>query len=109
MQAWVKRPDGGSRGSGAAGSAASYLSLAPRVTTIDREAIAGLASIAPRDVDDALGAAAARDGDGFVMAAWHVGMVRRRDHRRKAMGPVPGDVIGGGVTDVVRGRRRDGA
>src|SRR6516162_8282735 len=91
MWAWVKRP-----GPGRAGQARQRGSATSPISH----------SITPRDVDGALGAVAAGNGDFFRVAARHVGVVGGRDHRREAMGPIPGYIVSGGVADVVRRGRR---
>src|SRR5258705_376394 len=57
-------------------------------------------SVAPRDVDGSLFAVTSGNRHGFRAAAWHIGPVGRSDSRRKAMRPIPGNVIGVGVVDV---------
>ena len=63
-------------------------------------------SVAPGDVDGPISAAS---GDDHALrgAARHIGTIGRHHRRRIPMRPVPGNVIGGGVTDVVRDRRRN--
>ena len=63
-------------------------------------------SVAPRDVDGLLGAATPGNRYGLRGAARHIGAIRRRDGRRISMGPVPGNIVCVGVTDVVRRRWR---
>ena len=66
---------------------------------------AAYASVAAHDVDRL----AAADADALLAAAGHVGPIRRYHIWRKAMRPVPGHVVSGSVTDLVRSgeRRRD--
>jgi hypothetical protein len=63
-------------------------------------------SEAPHDADGLL--FAVTPGKRYVLggAARHIGSVRRCDHRWKSMGPIPGHIIGGGVTDIAGGRWR---
>lgn len=62
------------------------------------------ALIASHDVDGLLFAVAPRNRYGLRGAALHIGSFRRRDSRRKSMRPIPGNIIGVGVTDIARYR-----
>ena len=58
-------------------------------------------SVAPHDVDGLLRAATAGNSDALRRATQHIRPVGRRDIWRKAMGPIPGNIVGGGVADIV--------
>ena len=64
----------------------------------------GAPLITPHDIDGPLPAVASRNGDGLRGAALHIGTVGRCHHRWKAMRPIPGNILGVGVTDVARDR-----
>ena len=60
-------------------------------------------SVAPRDVYSLLFAAVSGNGDVLRGAAWHIGVFGRR----KAMGPIPGNIVFIGVMDIARRRLRN--
>lgn len=64
-------------------------------------------SIAARDVDRALFAVPPGNRDWFIGAARRIGPLGRRNGRRTAMHPIPGDVIGAGGAEVRRRRLRE--
>jgi hypothetical protein len=63
-------------------------------------------SVAPHDIDGLLRTAAPANRHGLRAAARHIGSIGRHDGRRISMRPIPGDIIGIGVTDIVRRRWR---
>src|ERR1700688_3357050 len=66
--------------------------LQPRFDAIETEK----PLTAPHDVDGSLFAVAPGNRDALLGAARHIRPVGTRDHRRKAMRPIPGNVIGVG-------------
>lgn len=64
------------------------------------------ALVASHDIYGLLFAAASRNRHGLRGATLHIGSFRRCDSRRKSMRPIPGNIIGVGVTEIARYRLR---
>jgi hypothetical protein len=57
-------------------------------------------SVAPHDIDGLISAVLPRNRYGLRGAARHIGPVGRYDGGRISMGPIPGNIIGIGLTDI---------
>jgi hypothetical protein len=64
--------------------------------------IASAVLVAPHDIDGFVRPVTLMESESLHRAVRHIGPVGRSDIRRKAMGPIPGNIVCLGVTDIAR-------